>query len=214
MDQKPSNESGRPPVNVTGNQFWNARYQAAEYAYGKAPNAFFAESLAALTPGKLLLPAEGEGRNAVYAASQGWEVDAIDFSEAGREKALALSAAQGVQITYELADLMEFSTEKSYDLIAFIFVHMPPQLGRAMYRRYLPFLKSGGKIVMEVFHPQQLGLPSGGPKSLDWLIDEAELAETFSELIIEQLESGETTLAEGAFHDGPAFTTRLIAQKK
>jgi hypothetical protein len=58
--------------------FWNARYSAAEYAYGTEPNAFFKAQLDQLTPGRLLLPAEGEGRNAVYAAKKGWEVAAFE----------------------------------------------------------------------------------------------------------------------------------------
>lgn len=46
-------------------------------AYGTEPNAFFKAQLDQLTPGRLLLPAEGEGRNAVYAAKKGWEVAAF-----------------------------------------------------------------------------------------------------------------------------------------
>jgi len=79
--------------------FWNARYAAAEYAYGTEPNAFFKAQLDQLTPGRLLLPAEGEGRNAVYAAKKGWEVVAFDQSDAGQKKALKLAKETG-GITY------------------------------------------------------------------------------------------------------------------
>ena len=70
---------------------WNDRYSNPEYAYGTAPNEWFKEQLTHLPgKGRILLPAEGEGRNAVFAAKQGWEVSAFDPSEAGREKALPI----------------------------------------------------------------------------------------------------------------------------
>lgn len=70
--------------------FWNERYKESDYIYGTLPNEFFAASLASLNPGKIILPCEGEGRNAVYAASLGWTVLAFDFSESAKEKALKL----------------------------------------------------------------------------------------------------------------------------
>ena len=84
---------------------WEERYAADEYAYGEEPNAFFKACLDRLpAAGRLLLPGEGEGRNAVYAARQGWKVDAFDFSAAGRERALRLAERYGVHIDYEVAD--------------------------------------------------------------------------------------------------------------
>ena len=58
-------------------EFWNSRYQEKEYAYGLEPNLFFKSELIKLIPGKALFPAEGEGRNAVFAAKSGWEVTAL-----------------------------------------------------------------------------------------------------------------------------------------
>lgn len=72
-------------------QFWNERYSQAEYVYGETPNVFFEAQLDKLSAGTIILPCEGEGRNAVYAASQGWEVKAFDASEAGQKKALLLA---------------------------------------------------------------------------------------------------------------------------
>ena len=54
-------------------EFWDTRYAEIDFAYGKTPNTFFKDSIDKLTPGKLLLPADGEGRNAVYAATKGWD---------------------------------------------------------------------------------------------------------------------------------------------
>ena len=89
----------------TAVDFWDARYEGETYAYGTEPNAYFRQQLDALPPGRLLLLAEGEGRNAVYAAKRGWQVTAVDFSDEGRAKALRLAVAQGVRLDYQVADL-------------------------------------------------------------------------------------------------------------
>lgn len=198
----------------TGSQFWDDRFGQAEYVYGKNPNAFFKEMLDPLAVGKLLLPAEGEGRNAVYAAEKGWEVTAIDFSKDGQQKALALARERRVAITYEVADITTYQTVQKYDLIAFVFAHLSPDIRVEVYRSYFPFLEKGGRVVAEFFNKKQLGKPSGGPKILEWLLDKSELAEIFKDLEIVYLEEVETELKEGAFHEGIANVVRLVAIKK
>jgi len=83
-------------------QLWDQRYSSEEYAYGKKANAFFSSQLANMSPGHILLPAEGEGRNAVHAATQGWAVEAFDQSFAGQKKALSLASGFGVEIRYQV----------------------------------------------------------------------------------------------------------------
>ena len=85
--------------------FWNDRYGRAEYAYGKEPNVFFKEQLDQLQPGKILLPAEGEGRNAVYAAEKGWQASAYDWSENAYKKAMQLAEEKKVNIDYQICSL-------------------------------------------------------------------------------------------------------------
>ena len=87
--------------------FWNERYASTEYVYGKEPNQYFKQILCSLSPGKILLPAEGEGRNAVYAASLGWQVYAYDFSERAYKKAMALAAEKKYAFTMKLALLLK-----------------------------------------------------------------------------------------------------------
>jgi len=78
--------------------FWNERYDEESYAYGNSPNVFFKQQLDKLKVGSLLLPAEGEGRNAVYALSWGWEVLAFDFSESAMVKAKKLAATYNLNL--------------------------------------------------------------------------------------------------------------------
>lgn len=58
---------------------WNERYSKEEFAYGEEPNQYLKEQLEKLDVGKILFPAEGEGRNGVYAAKLGWNVFAFDI---------------------------------------------------------------------------------------------------------------------------------------
>ena len=83
-------------------QFWEERYGKEEFAYGEEPNQFLKEQLANVEPGTILFPAEGEGRNAVFAAELGWYVCAFDLSSEGQRKANVLAQKKGVEIDYIL----------------------------------------------------------------------------------------------------------------
>ncbi|MEZ0486734.1 class I SAM-dependent methyltransferase [Fibrella aquatica] len=194
------------------NEFWNTRYSSPIYAYGTQPNAFFSECLQPLKPGRMLLPAEGEGRNAVYAAQQGWAVDAFDFSEAARDKALQLAGGACVSIRYNISTLQDFTVpENTYDLIGLVYVHMPPAERSAFHQRLISWLKPSGRIVLEAFHKEQLGRNSGGPQNSDMLYSRTELLQDFKGLDILQLEEVYTDLDEGPFHHGTACVLRMVA---
>ncbi len=82
------------------NDFWNERYSSDEYIFGANPNEYFKSKIAELKPGRILVPAAGEGRDAVYVATLGWEVMSFDLSEIGKAKALKLAVLQNVNIDY------------------------------------------------------------------------------------------------------------------
>ena len=132
--------------------FWNSRYQATDYAYGKTPNAFFRTQLDKLPAGKILLPADGEGRNGVYAATRGWDVTAFDLSREGRRKAEALAAECGVSLRYLVGTLDEMDFQAaSFDALALVFAHFAAEQKTALYRELLRLLKPGGTIIFEAF---------------------------------------------------------------
>lgn len=195
-------------------EFWNKRFGEAAYAYGTAPNAFFASCLDGRTPGRLLLPAEGEGRNAVHAARLGWQVEACDYSAAGRDKALRLAAEAGVTIDYRLVDLAEYEPPAAhYDMVACIYLHLPPALRRVVHRRLAHALVPGGTLILEAFAKEQLGNPSGGPQDEAMLYNIAELSEDFADLNLELSCREKIVLHEGQFHEGEAQVVRLIARR-
>lgn len=201
-------------------EFWNQRYGRAEFAYGTAPNVFFAEHIVKLKSGKALFPAEGEGRNAVFAAKIGWEVAACDISEAGREKALHLAQDFGTQISYEVVSIDQFSAEKdSFDLLVLIFAHFPEAKRREFHRHLIQFLRPGGLLILEAFSKEHIHFNSvnekaGGPKDLSMLYAVDELKEDFSGFHFLELAEFTTVLQEGEFHSGESSVIRILAQKE
>lgn len=193
--------------------FWNERYAANDYAYGEEPNLWFAEQLARLPPGRLLLPCEGEGRNAVHAARLGWEVEAFDQSETGRKKAMGLAARHGQSISYVLADALTYENTQPFDAVALVFAHLPEPLRADFHRRMADLLKPGGMLLLEGFHTTQLGRSSGGPREISMLFTPEMLRVDFPDFHIQQLEVVPVQLNEGPFHQGEAVVVRLLAQK-
>lgn len=199
-------------------EFWNSRFGASqtEYVYGTEPNVFFEQELTKLKPGRLLLPAEGEGRNAVFAARLGWEVTAFDISEAGREKAMQLARQAGVErsITYNLDGFDSFEAPQHYfDALGLCYAHVSSSQRRTVHRRLMQGLRPGGHIILEAFSKAQLGRGSGGPKSEKMLYTAAEIAEDFDTAKHLYLNSEEVELSEGRFHAGKAAVIRFTGQK-
>ncbi|PKD43294.1 class I SAM-dependent methyltransferase [Rhodohalobacter barkolensis] len=195
--------------------FWNNRYSDSEYVYGKQPNLFFKRALDRMTPGKLLLPAEGEGRNAVYAAKQGWDVFAFDYSEEAKQKALALASESGANIRYEVSFAEDILLpENEYDAAALIFVHLPKDVFKPFLNKVINSLKSGGILILELYSEKQLGRESGGPKSKELLFDYDELRSLLKGVNVDLFEEKKVELIEGKYHHGEAVVIRGIATKK
>ncbi|WP_282774035.1 class I SAM-dependent methyltransferase [Phaeodactylibacter xiamenensis] len=195
-------------------EFWEKRYAAEEYAYGKAPNTFLRTELEHLEPGHALFPAEGEGRNAVYAAQLGWSVEAFDYSNAARQKALRLAKDSQVNLQYQVASIESFPFErKEYDLIALFFVHLPPTLRQQLHTACASALRPGGTLLLEAFHKEQLPLQSGGPKQETLLFSLEDLEADFAALSLGQISRQRVILEEGPYHHGPAETVRIRATK-
>ena len=194
--------------------FWDSRFGGEDFLYGKEPNEFFAGFLSTIeTKGKLLLPAEGEGRNAVFAAKLGWDVTAIDSSAVGREKALKFAETEGVSMNYEILDLINFETRpEQYDFIAIIFGHFPSAFRQELHHKFTKSLKKSGHILIEAFTKEQIQNTSGGPQDPDMLYSTALLEADFPELSIKKLTHEKVFLNEGRHH-GLADVVRFIGTK-
>lgn len=195
--------------------FWNKKYDSAQYLYGTEPNEFFRTFIDSLPAGKILLPGAGEGRNAVYAAEAGWEVDAFDISARAREKALRLAKENDVTIQYSLQDLNRLDCKKGYyDVVALIFLHLPPAERKEFHKQISECLKNdGGNLYLIAFSREQLNYTSGGPQDEEYLYTREMLMEDFSELQIDLLQEEEVDLSEGEGHKGPASVIKMKALK-
>ena len=195
---------------------WNERYKTDDYYFGTEPNQFFRTFIDSLPPGRILLPGAGEGRHAVYAAEAGWEVDAFDFSPLGREKALRLAKEKEVDIHYSLQEAPDVDCKEGYyDVVAILFLHLPPTERRAFHQKMVQCLKpNGGNLYLLAFSDEpQASTPEGGAES-PVFYSQKELMQDFRELQIDLLQEEEVQLEEGRGHRGKARVVKLTAIRR
>jgi SAM-dependent methyltransferase len=183
---------------------WDERYRAKEFALGKKPNPFLKRHLRSLVRGKALDLATGEGRNAIFLALHGFDVDAADISEAGLRKARRLARAMGVKINTLLADLDVYSIKKGeYDLIADFYF-----LNRRLIPKIKRGLKKGGMVIFETYLLEQRELGVAGPRNPRYFLRPNELLKLFNGFRI-------LFYREGIFREGgrKKAVASLIAQK-
>jgi SAM-dependent methyltransferase len=200
-------------------QFWDERYRGEGFAFGTAPNAFLVSQRDRFRPGmRALLPGDGEGRNGVWLASQGLEVDTVDVSPLGVAKAKRLAGERGVSINAELADLLNWTWPVStYDIVAAFYVHFFDPDRPKMHQAMLEALKPGGLLILEAFGLRQLEFKklygSGGPGQPEMLYSKEKLAQDFKSGRVELLEEVIVELDEGQRHRGRAAVVRAIVRR-
>src|SRR5581483_10469014 len=201
-------------------QKWDERYKEQEFAYGKEPNDFFKEWLPQFKPGSILMPADGEGRNGVFAARLGWQVTSFDISVEGQKKALQLAKENNVTLEYLIAGQEELPFKPaSFDAIGLIYAHFSADKKSAFHKKFSTYLKPGGIILFEAFskkHLQQIQLDPkvGGPRDIDMLFSKEEIMADFDNYEVIQLEEGETFMQEGKYHVGKGSVIRFAGRKK
>lgn len=197
------------------NDFWNERYSTDEYIFGIEPNEYFKSKIAELKPGRILVPAAGEGRDAVYAATIGWDVIAFDLSEVGKNKALKLAALKNVKIHYDLYDVNDLTVlENEFDAVVISYFHLPENIRTEFLKKIIYSLKVGGVIILEAFNPKQLYNNSGGPNDLSLFLTTEILKNNFKELEIIENNEHEIILNEGDGHKGKASVVRFFGKKR
>jgi SAM-dependent methyltransferase len=203
-----------PPDSPSPNAAWEQRFGADGYLYGTEPNDFLREHVGSLPRGHVLCVAEGEGRNAVFLASQGFEVSSIDLTEAGVAKTRRLATQRGVNVDAVTGDLATADLGiQSWNGIVSIFAHLPPTIRRDLHRRVVNALAPGGVFLLEAYTPAQVGRGTGGPPA-------PELAMTLSGLMreLEGLEfthalETERDVVEGRGHTGRGSVVQVIARR-
>jgi 2-polyprenyl-3-methyl-5-hydroxy-6-metoxy-1,4-benzoquinol methylase len=207
-------------MNNTWTERWNDRYSKEEFAYGEAPNNYLKEQIEKLSAGKILFPAEGEGRNAVFAARLGWTVSAFDISDEGKNKAIRFAEANNVTIDYQVGELESLNYQsEQFDAIALIYAHFPAAIKSAIHKTLDQYLRKGGIIIFEAFSKKHLEYLAkndkvGGPKDIESLFSIEEIQSDFPNYEIIELEEKEIELNEGIFHNGTGSVIRFVGRKK
>lgn len=201
-------------------KFWDERYSQEEYVYGEEPNVYFKSRLSQFDPGEILFAAEGEGRNAVYAAKEAWKVTAFDQSEAGKAKAEKLARKNEVEIDYRVGALPELGYEEGeVDAVALIYAHFPLEVRSRYHQLLISYLRRDGLVIFEGFSKkhkeyQKQNPRVGGPKDESLLYSMEEIRRDFGSLTFLELYEAEVNLEEGEFHRGSGSVIRFVAKKK
>ena len=201
--------------------FWNTRYAAEGYSYGTEPNEFLVQCrrrLQSLPRGaRALCLADGEGRNGVWLATQGFAVSSVDIAEQGLSKARALAERAGVALQTLQGDVTAFELGRDrWDLIVSIFLHLPAKPRRALHQRSFDALRPGGLFVFEAYSPEQLAYGTGGPKEIGLLPTLADIEGDFADCdgaVIVHRFSGVRSVVEGPLHSGDGHVVQLVVRK-
>ena len=193
---------------------WDERYNSDEYAYGKEPNHFLAKNYQNIPKGKVLSLAEGEGRNAVFLAKQGYSVTAVDASKVGLKKAEDLAKENEVEIELIHADLAEFDIqENTWDGIISIFCPLTPETRRNVYQRAVMGLKLNGVFLLEAYTPNQIKYKTGGGNAIDVMTSKESLLADLEGVHFLHITELEREVIEGQYHTGLGAVLQTIAKK-
>jgi SAM-dependent methyltransferase len=196
-------------------QMWDERYSTEEYSYGKKPNQFLEANVGYIPKGEVLSLAEGEGRNAVFLAKQGYSVTAVDASLVGLNKARKLAEENGVVVEFIHADLADYDLgENKWDGIVSIFCPLPSSLRKQLYKKVEAALKRNGVFLLEAYTPEQLKHGTGGGNSADVMQSKESLSRELSGLKFKHLIELERDVREGIYHTGIGAVVQAIASKE
>jgi SAM-dependent methyltransferase len=199
---------------------WEERFSQDEFAYGTEPNIYLKEQLEKLPPGKILFPAEGEGRNAVFAAKLGWDVIAFDISAAGKQKAFRLAQSNNVTLNYHVGGIESLDYKAGqFDALALIYAHFPADIKSLYHKALDKLLRTGGMIIFEAFSKKHLANIArnekvGGPNDIEMLFSIEEIRNDFQNYEIIELVEKEIELKEGIYHNGIGSVIRFTGRKE
>jgi SAM-dependent methyltransferase len=211
-----STTSNSPTAYADAAETWNRRYAGDDFLFGTEPNAWLREHAGRLPGGgRVLSVADGEGRNSVWLAQQGFRVDAFDIADRAVEKARAFAQRQGVTVNFAVADIDGFAwPEAAYDGVAAIFVQFAdPDTRARLFERIVRSLKPGGVLVLQGYTLKQLEYRTGGPPILSHLYTRDLLASAFSDLSVIELHEYEAEVREGQGHNGRSALIGLVARR-
>jgi len=156
---------------------WDRRYAGREFVWSVEPNRFLVPEVEGLEPGRALDLAAGEGRNAVWLATRGWTVTAVDWSEVGLGKGRLLAEHQAVTVDWVVADLREWEPpERAFDLTLILYLQPPAEVRRLVWRKAARAVADGGRLIVIGHDEANLTEGWGGPSHRGFLYTPDEVA--------------------------------------
>lgn len=182
-------------------QAWNERYRASELVWSGDANVFVVEETEDLTPGRVLDVAAGEGRNAIWLATRGWQATVVDFSDVAIAKAERLAKDHGVALETIVADATTFTPEaRAYDLVLVVYLQLAEPARSAALARAAGAVAPGGTLLVIAHDRSNLDRGYGGPQDASVLATPAEEAAALHDLEVVKAELVERTVETP---DGP-----------
>ena len=204
------------PSDTSRSSYWDERFAGEAYRFGTEPNRFLVSCRELIgESGRVLCVADGEGRNSVWLAGQGLDVEAFDTSPVGVAKAERLADDRGVHVNFQVADADGWDwPEDAYDVVVAIYIQFaPPEMRRRIFGRIARALRPGGLFLLEGYRTEQLAYGTGGPKVLDQLYTEPQLRSELSMFAIEEIRSYDADIDEGPAHSGLSAVIDVIARR-
>ncbi len=149
---------------------WDDRYGTPDLVWTEEPNQILVREVSALSPGRAVDLACGEGRNAIWLAERGWETTGVDFSHVGLEKARQFAERRGVTVRWVEEDLADWEPEHAaYDLVLLAYVQLPASLRSQIHRKAFAAVAPGGRLLVIAHDTTNLREGVGGPQSAEVL---------------------------------------------
>jgi SAM-dependent methyltransferase len=178
---------------------WDARY-GERRQWSEGPNALVAELLADVPPGRAADLASGEGRHALWLASLGWAVTAVDFSPVGVARGRAQPGAE--RVAWVTADVLQWSAPaSSQDLVLVAYLHLPTEDMTGLLVRSVDWLRPGGRFLLVGHDLDNLARGVGGPQEPGILHSAERLAPVAALLDVDRLEQVPRPTPEGTAID-------------
>jgi cyclopropane fatty-acyl-phospholipid synthase-like methyltransferase len=196
--------------------YWNGRFAGEAYAFGTRPAAFLVDSAQYIPArSRVLMPADGEGRNSVFLAEMGHQVVATDIAEEGIAKAQKLARARGVSVEFRHLDLQGWQwPEAEFDAVVAIFIQFaPPAFRDEIFAGVKRAVRPGGVVLLHGYTPKQLEYRTGGPGVVEQLYTEELLRAAFADWELLRIDAYEPELDEGEGHKGRSAVIDMIARR-
>ncbi|MEM8579842.1 MAG: class I SAM-dependent methyltransferase [Pseudomonadota bacterium] len=195
---------------------WNDRYNRPDYLFGTEPAEFLKVQARHLpSEGRVLVVADGEGRNSVFLAERGLMVTAFDYAPNALAKAEDLAKQKGVEVDFLEADVFAWDwSADSYDAVVAIFIQfMPPQLRVAVFEGLKAALKPGGVLLLHGYAPRQVEYGTGGPPVAENMYTLPLLEAAFAGFEVLHSADYDAEIDEGPGHSGLSGLIDYVVRK-